>query len=122
MQVERRPLVCIDAETGDGQRHSVILQNAETVKLVGPTAQPSTGSTSTSSSAVTSHTSRTHSSSGRGTEALSDAPAGSAAPPDTRAWRAIAVSEVAQGDSVLVHLSEAGRHLGHAVKETLTER
>ena len=38
VKVERRPVVLVEAETsGDGGgRHSVLLQNAETVKLVGP--------------------------------------------------------------------------------------
>ncbi|CAL8468068.1 g7607 [Coccomyxa elongata] len=42
VKVERRPLVLLEAETVDGQAHSLLLQNAETVRLVGPSeAQPS---------------------------------------------------------------------------------
>lgn len=33
--------VLVEAETSDGARHSILLQNAETVKLVGPAAQSS---------------------------------------------------------------------------------
>lgn len=35
-QMQVRPLVLIQAATEDGNEHSVMLQNAETVKLVGP--------------------------------------------------------------------------------------
>eukprot|EP00884_Botryococcus_braunii_P019779 jgi/Botrbrau1/6485/Bobra.0034s0058.1 len=37
-KIERRPMVLVEAETSDGQRHSLMLQNAETVKLMGPLA------------------------------------------------------------------------------------
>ena len=33
----------VEAETADGARHSIILQNAETVRLVGPAAQVASG-------------------------------------------------------------------------------
>jgi 3-dehydroquinate synthase class II len=36
VKIEARPLVLVEAKTADGQLHSVLLQNAETVKLVGP--------------------------------------------------------------------------------------
>jgi len=38
VKVEARPLVLVEAETEDGASHSVLLQNAETVSLVGPGA------------------------------------------------------------------------------------
>lgn len=38
IKLERRPLVRVSAETGDGVVYSVMLQVAETVKLVGPAA------------------------------------------------------------------------------------
>lgn len=34
VKVERRPLILVRAETSGGERHSVILQNAETIRLV----------------------------------------------------------------------------------------
>lgn len=34
MKIERRPLVLVEAQTADGRNHSIILQNAETVKLL----------------------------------------------------------------------------------------
>lgn len=36
IKIEKRPLMLIDALTDDGQELSVLLQNAETVKVVGP--------------------------------------------------------------------------------------
>lgn len=36
VKIEARPLVLVEAATQDGERHSVMLQNAETVRVVGP--------------------------------------------------------------------------------------
>ena len=36
IKVERRPLLMVRAETASGKEHSVVLQNAETVRLVDP--------------------------------------------------------------------------------------
>lgn len=36
VKIERRPLVLVEAATAEGQSYSILLQNAETVKLVGP--------------------------------------------------------------------------------------
>lgn len=36
VKIEKRPLVLVEADTEDGLVHSILLQNAETVKLVGP--------------------------------------------------------------------------------------
>jgi 3-dehydroquinate synthase class II len=36
VKIERRPLVLVVARTTDGAEHSILLQNAETVKVVGP--------------------------------------------------------------------------------------
>ena len=38
VQVETRPFVLVEAQTQDGASFSTLLQNAETVRLVGPTA------------------------------------------------------------------------------------
>lgn len=84
-QVEARPLVIITVETADGAEHSVILQNAETVKLVGPGAD-------------------------------TDAAAAADEP-----WRTIPVTAIRLGDVVLVRRSDAGRHMGIAVQEKLSE-
>ena len=34
--MQTRPLVLVEAKTSDGELHSAILQNAETVRLIGP--------------------------------------------------------------------------------------
>lgn len=36
VKIETRPLVLVEAETEDGVKHSILLQNAETVRLVAP--------------------------------------------------------------------------------------
>lgn len=73
VKIERRPLVFVQAECG-GQTGSILLQNAETVRLT--------------------------------------APDGSAK----------SVVELADGDSVLVHVDSGGRHFGMKVAETLWEK
>ena len=103
MQVERRPLLLVAAETSDGQEHSILLQNAETVKLVGP-------STADSSLSIVDG----------GTSAALPGPR---AGKGSTAWRARAVTELEPGDSLYVKRSDAGtgRHMGTAVQETLNE-
>lgn len=44
VKIEERPLLLVEAETANGVRHSVILQNAETVRLVGPNEIPGNSS------------------------------------------------------------------------------
>ena len=39
VKVERRPLVLVRAESRSGGEHSVVLQNAETIRLVGPAGE-----------------------------------------------------------------------------------
>lgn len=91
------------AETSDGQEHSILLQNAETVKLVGPSAAD-------------------------GALSIVDGGTSSALPgpragKGSAAWRALAVTDLEPGDSLYVKRSEAGtgRHMGTAVQETLNE-
>jgi 3-dehydroquinate synthase class II len=91
LQIEKRPLVLVAAHTDDGQEHSIILQNAETVKLVGPARPQRTIDSKRSEDAAAAE------------------------------WRAIAVTDLAAGDALLVRRSEVGRHLGTAVHETLNE-
>lgn len=109
--------MCIEADTQDGQRHSVILQNAETVKLVGPAAQSSDAAGAASSPPGTSSAAA---------DVELDAHMHETATTDSkqasRAWQTRAVSEMVAGDVVYVSRSEAGRHMGHAVQETLIER
>ena len=72
-KIEKRPLLLVEAEGGGG-RASLILQNAETVRLVGEDGRP------------------------------------------------ISVAALKAGDRVLGATSEAGRHFGVAVKETIVEK
>ncbi|KAK9826503.1 hypothetical protein WJX81_007331 [Elliptochloris bilobata] len=71
---ERRPLVLVEAATADGERHSLLLQNAETVRLVGP------------------------------------------------CWRAVAVSELREGDAIFLLRQAGARHTGIAVQEFVLEK
>jgi 3-dehydroquinate synthase class II len=73
--------VLVEAVTSDGEVHSHLLQNAETVRLVGPGG-------------------------------------GGAAP----AWRAVSVSELAEGDELWVLRQGAARHTGVSIEESIVER
>lgn len=93
VKVERRPVVLIEAETpNDGQRHSVLLQNAETVKLVGPSLASSGGRSDDENDA------------------------------STPFWRAVSVAQLAPGDRVYVLRQPAARHTGLAIDEGVSER
>lgn len=71
-KVEVRPLLLIEVET-PGRMHTIILQNAETIRLCTPQGS-------------------------------------------------ISVSELQPGQEILVKLEKGGRHFGHAIEETITER
>mmetsp|Transcript_47257 Transcript_47257/g.118317 ORF Transcript_47257/g.118317 Transcript_47257/m.118317 type:complete len:414 (-) Transcript_47257:115-1356(-) len=49
LKVETRPLVLVEASTKDGKTHSTLLQNAETVQLVGPQSRSEGGDKDSSS-------------------------------------------------------------------------
>lgn len=72
-KIERRPLLLVEAEV-EGRSVSLILQNAETIRLTAPDGA------------------------------------------------AISVGTLRPGDQVLVHLEAGGRHFGHPVEETITEK
>ncbi|RLB12738.1 MAG: 3-dehydroquinate synthase II [Deltaproteobacteria bacterium] len=73
VKIERRPLLLIEAKGPQGQV-SVIVQNAETIRMVGPEGE------------------------------------------------ALSVVRFKPGDRILGYVEEAGRHFGHKIKETITER
>ncbi len=73
VKIERRPLLLVKA-TGPHGPLSTILQNAETIRLVGPDGE------------------------------------------------SISVVKIKPGDRVLGYVEDAGRHFGHKVKETITEK
>jgi len=72
-KIERRPMMLIEAEA-DGQPVSLVLQNAETIRLVDPEG------------------------------------------------KAIAVTHLKEGDKVMVHTTQGGRHFGMKVEESLIEQ
>ena len=104
-------MVLIRAEVAGGDAVSIILQNAETVKLVCPAAHEATGAPDSGPPANPFE------------QALEKEPAqqgGDGASCEQR-WYARAVTDIAPGDRVLVTLSDTGRHMGMAVQETLME-
>ncbi|KAK3240337.1 hypothetical protein CYMTET_49817 [Cymbomonas tetramitiformis] len=98
VKIERRPMLLIEAETVDGVAHSCLLQNAETVRLIGPGSAPS---------GPAGHSHVAHDS---GRE-MSDE------------WAAIPITTLQVGDTVLVHKQVAARHTGIALDgEAIIER
>jgi len=73
VKIERRPLLLIEADV-DGKKVQILLQNAETIKLV----------------------------SSKG--------------------NAVSVTSIKEGDEVLVHTENIGRHFGMKIEETIIER
>ena len=135
-QVESRPLVLVAARTEDGVEHSIIVQNAETVKLVGPPGQSSSGVTTTQTStpraveeaarhehggSTAAQASDASAASVQSASAVSAAQRAQALPDAGGAWRAIAVTDLRVGDALFVRRSDAGRHMGHAIQEQLRE-
>ena len=92
--------VLVEAETQDGQHHSILLQNAETVRLVGPcSAQQSLK------------------------QNLQTASGGQPTAPDHESSsEAISVSELRSGQSVYLHLQGAARHTGISIQESIVEK
>lgn len=71
-KIEKRPMILVEAEL-NGEKYRTLLQNAETIKLVGP-----------------------------------DGP--------------VAVTDLEDGDEVLIHVEEGGRHFGTKVEESVVEK
>jgi 3-dehydroquinate synthase class II len=105
VQVERRPLVLVKAVTGTGDTISVILQNAETVKLV---CKVSTDA----------HLKGTKDGMTENSCGVIDALAEKHRAPQ---WRAVAVTELTPGCHAFILPSTSGRHMGMAINETLSE-
>ncbi|CAL5222991.1 g5435 [Coccomyxa viridis] len=95
IKVEQRPLVLVEAKTSDDVVHSLLLQNAETVRLVGP------ASTSLPSEQAA----------GNGNEGEGQV-----------SWRAVSVSEMQVGDRVFLRQQGAARHTGISINESILER
>lgn len=128
VKIEARPLVLVEAELPDGDRCSVLLQNAETVRLVGP-ARPTDGHGSSGSSsgdpgqpaagagAAAAGVGPGRQEGGNGSGAATEA-----LPHAQQAWRAVSVSQLAPGHQLFVLRQEGARHTGVAIQESITER
>ncbi|KAL0026080.1 hypothetical protein WJX79_007961 [Trebouxia sp. C0005] len=105
VKIETRPLVLVEAETQDGQRHSILLQNAETVRLIGPRMTMSSVSNMVDESGLSQKPKHSDVSSSQQSE--SDA---------------VSVSELQVGQPVYLHLQGAARHTGISIQENIVER
>ena len=85
----------MEAKTSDDVLHSLLLQNAETVRLVGPASTSKL----------------TEQAAGDDTEEL-----------DEPSWRAVSVSEMQMGDKVFIRQQGAARHTGISINESIVER
>jgi 3-dehydroquinate synthase class II len=112
----------VEARTPDGQLHSVLLQNAETVRLVGPGLLPAAAEAvqqEEPSAPLAAEAEATSGGSKRGAGGA-DSAAG-ADKPGSVSWRAVAVAALRPGDAVYVHQQAAARHTGVAVREWVRE-
>lgn len=110
VKIETRPLVLVEAETEDGLRHSILLQNAETVRLIGP--QPAESpEASESHTHESGHISDSHT--------LQPAEQSDGGQPQ---FVAVSVSELEVGQMVYLHLQGAARHTGISIQENIVER
>ena len=114
------PQVLVEASLPDGTTHSVLLQNAETVKLV---SEP-TPSQHHSDNTIT------EPSSSRGEEAAhgdgqccSSGGTGASKNQRQSSWRTLSVAALSPGDRVLLHRPvSAARHMGIAIQEFVLEQ
>ena len=113
----------VEAELPDGEPCSVLLQNAETVRLVGPAPARSGGGSSSSQAGGAG-------AAAAGTSAADDgyiwqqggSSGGGGGGGGGASWRAVSVSELAAGDRLYVLRQGGARHTGVAIEESITER
>lgn len=121
--------VLVEAELPDGEPCSVLLQNAETVRLVGPVP----GASGSSGGGGGSRASQAGGAAGAQSAAAAEdgyvwqqggsgGGGGGDASGSRDSWRAISVSELAPGDRVFVLRQGGARHTGVAIEESITER
>jgi 3-dehydroquinate synthase class II len=134
VKIECRPLLLVEAELPDGERCSVLLQNAETVRLVGPAAAGSSSSNGNSiqqaqggaagGATLAAESGYVWQQGGGG----SGSSGGSGGSVEARAaglgqsWRAVSVSELAPGHQLFVLRQGGARHTGVVIEESITER
>lgn len=104
------PQVLVEAVTRDGELISLQMQNAETVKLMGPAVgeSPGTCGGGGSDSGLVEE------------QPLQAAAAGAAAA--AGGWRALSVAKLAVGDEVFALVQAGARHTGIAIKEFVVEK
>ena len=122
----------LEAELPDGDRCSVLLQNAETVRVVGPGVAPS-------GQLQEQQRRQRQEEQGWQLEACSGQQSGGGNVVDDgqqreqqqgggepeqgcSSWHAVSVSQVAVGDRLLVLRQPGARHTGVAIEESITER
>ena len=124
----------MEARSPDGDTLSVLLQNAETVKLIGPApAGPAAAAGAAAAAAAVEpgaadqqqQQQQQQAASAEGSSPASQA-AAAPAPPEAAVgagggWRAIPVSSLKEGDLVYVVLQHAARHTGLAIQEKVKE-
>ncbi|KAL4423284.1 hypothetical protein ABPG77_004553 [Micractinium sp. CCAP 211/92] len=135
VKIESRPLVLVEAELPDGDRCSVLLQNAETVRLVGPAGPASSHSSGGSSGGNHGHPAAgaarekaVASAASSADAAVADvgrvgqqggngsAAAASAAGPAQLDWQAVSVSQLAPGHRLFVLRQDGARHTGVSIQ------
>lgn len=92
----------MEAETKDGLCHSLLLQNAETVRLIAPADATIDGTSSVSAQQTTGNV-------------LGDA-AGQLT------YQAVSVTDLQLGQAVYLHLQDAARHTGISINESIIEK
>ena len=85
----------VEAETPDGEAHSLLLQNAETVRLIGPSGEPPMRVL-------------------RGSASEGEC--------SSVSWQAVSVSELQVGQAVYVRRQGAARHTGISIDEFIREQ
>ena len=106
----------VEAETPDGVRHSTLLQNAETVRLVCPTgsAKSSNGGGSSSSPSKATGGQLEQQLMAQPLQRTSSTGAG-------QAWQAVSVSSLQPGQQVFLLMQAGARHTGISIQEQIKE-
>jgi 3-dehydroquinate synthase class II len=99
----------VEAETPDQARHSLLVQNAETVRLVGPAADAGQSSPAGVSAAALGVSSQGVVEDSRDVSSCAN-------------WQAVSVSQLKVGDRLYVRRQAGARHTGISINESITER
>lgn len=108
----------MEAELPDGDRCSALLQNAETVRLVGPPAKGSAGG----AAPAPAEDGFVWQLGKEGRAATAAAPKQQQQRRQQPGWQAVSVSELQKGQQLFVLRQGGARHTGVAIEESITER